>query len=251
MTVPTGRQIVLDTETTGLSPNDGHRIVEIGAIELINLHPTGNTFHHYINPEREIPEESTRIHGITDDRVAGCPHFLGIVDAFLAFIGDSPLVIHNAPFDMGFINAELSRCGRNPLDEHPVVDTLIEARRRHPRQRNSLDALCRRYGIDNAHRTLHGALLDSEILAEVYVAMLGGHQIVLNGLEERWGGDVRQTEEVVEKSFGGGGLIPEGCQLPMGRTPLLINATADEMEAHQHILERLGDTRIWQDNGDS
>jgi len=240
------RQIVLDTETTGLSPADGHRVIEIGAVELVNLHPTGHTFQAYLNPERDIPEESIRIHGITNEQVAGCPRFWEVVEDFLGFLGADPLVIHNAAFDLAFLNHELGLTGRPPLDGHPVVDTLAEAKRRHPRQRNSLDALCRRYNVDNAQRTVHGALLDAQILADVYVAMLGGHQTTLTGLESAWGaGAEAEGETAAEAVYG---LIPAGALLPADRRPLLARATPEELEAHALLLERLGDARIWHES---
>jgi len=239
------RQIVLDTETTGLSPEEGHRILEIGAVELVNLHPTGVTFQRYLNPERDIPEESVRIHGITAERVAGCPCFWEVADDLLAFVGQSPLVIHNAAFDLAFLNHELVVAGRPPLGGHPVVDTLAEAKRRHPRQRNSLDALCRRYNVDNAHRTLHGALLDAEILADVYVAMLGGHQTWLMGLEKEWGEAAGAAAEA--QGEGAYSLIPAGARLPAGRRPLLARATDEELRAHAALLTRLGEACIWRD----
>ncbi len=239
------RQIVLDTETTGLSPSEGHRIVEIGAVELINLHPTGKHFQVYLNPEREIPEESIRIHGITNEQVADAPRFAEVVDAFLAFIGNDPLVIHNAPFDMGFLNHELALAGKPGLADHPVIDTLQEAKRRHPRQRNNLDALCKRYGIDNAHRTLHGALLDSEILADVYVTMLGGHQTVLSGLEERWGGAGPSATVEQKPVVALSGLLPQGAALPEGRRAVVASVSIEELDAHRAILDRLGEARIW------
>jgi len=243
------RQIVLDTETTGLSPEEGHRIIEIGAVELVNLHPTGATFHHYLNPEREIPEESIRIHGITAERVAGCPRFWEVADALLAFIGGDPLVIHNAAFDLAFLNSELALAGHPSLEGQPVVDTLAEAKRRHPRQRNNLDALCRRYNVDNAQRILHGALLDAEILADVYVAMLGGHQTWLMGLEKEWG----EADGAAAEGSGAAQaeaaytLLPPGACLPAGRRPLLARATEEELRAHAALLARLGDSRIWRD----
>lgn len=241
------RQIVLDTETTGLSPDEGHRIIEVGAVELINLHPTGNTFQAYLNPERDIPEESVRIHGITNEKVAGCPRFWEVVDDLLAFVGSDPLVIHNAAFDLAFLNHELELSGRPSLEDHPVVDTLIEAKRRHPRQRNSLDALCRRYNVDNSHRAVHGALLDAEILADVYVAMLGGHQTSLAGLEQEWGGGMAAEGESDAGPGPALGLIPPGASLPENRRPLLARATPEELQAHTLLLTRLGDGCIWRE----
>jgi DNA polymerase-3 subunit epsilon len=249
MTRAAERLIVLDTETTGLSPEEGHRIVEIGAVELVNLHPTGATFQAYLNPDREIPEESSRIHGITDEKVAACPRFWERADDLLAFLGDAPLVIHNAAFDLAFLNHELTLCGRPTLDGRAVVDTLTEARRRHPRQRNSLDALCRRYNVDNAHRTLHGALLDAEILADVYVAMRGGHQTWMSGLDRQWGGEAGADGEPAAETVHG--LIPAGAALPANRRPLLARATAEELEAHALLLQRLGEARIWHDTAEA
>ncbi len=172
--------IMLDTETTGLSPHHGDRIVEIGAVRVSRrkIHHE-DVFHHYLNPERHIPEEVVRIHGIRDEDVRDAPRFADIADAFLAFIRDATLVIHNAPFDLGFLMHELRLAGRSDLTDVPVIDSLQFARSRHPQQRNSLDALCDRYGIDRRHRKRHGALLDAELLAEVYLAMTGGRQFSL------------------------------------------------------------------------
>ncbi|MBK1642794.1 DNA polymerase III subunit epsilon [Chromatium okenii] len=176
------RQIVLDTETTGLSAEEGHRLIEIGCVELVDRRLTGNRFHQYLQPEREIDAEATKVHGITRAFLADKPRFAEIAAEFLAYIGDAELIIHNAPFDVGFLNHELRRWqpGLPTIAERGAVcDTLVLARQRHPGQRNSLDALCKRYQIDNAQRTLHGALLDAEILAEVYLAMTGG-QVTLH-----------------------------------------------------------------------
>jgi len=171
------RQVVLDTETTGLEPKEGHRIIEIGCVELIDRRLTDRRFHFYINPERAIEKEAVQVHGIDNQFLADKPLFAEIVDGFIEFIEDSEVIIHNAPFDVGFINAELDRLDGHygKLEDHcRVLDTLQLARRKHPGQRNSLDALCKRYQIDNSHRDLHGALLDAEILAHVYLAMTGG-----------------------------------------------------------------------------
>lgn len=176
------REIVLDTETTGLDPAAGHRIVEIGAIELVDHLPTGRHWQQYVDPQRDMPEEARRVHNLSREFLSQFPPFEAIVDAFLDFVGDSTLVIHNAAFDLRFLNAELARCGREPLPASRVVDTLLLAQRRFPGQPNSLDALCRRFGVDASARTYHGALLDSEILAEVYLHLIGGRQAVL-GLE--------------------------------------------------------------------
>jgi len=173
------REIVLDTETTGLDPQTGDRLVELGCIELFNSLPTGETFHRYIDPERDMPAEAFRVHGLSREFLTGKPKFAEIAEEFLAFIGDAKLVIHNAEFDMKFLNAELKRAGLAPLTFERVIDTLSLARRKHPGAPNSLDALCARYGIDNSRRTKHGALLDSEILAEVYLELSGGRQAAL------------------------------------------------------------------------
>ena len=170
------REIVLDTETTGLDPENGDRIVEIGAVELFNHVPTGRTFHHYINPERPMAEEAFQIHGLGDAFLADKPRFAEIAAEFVAFMGDSRLVAHNAAFDFRFLNAELARCGVQAIAWERVVDTLALARQKFPGSPCSLDALCRRFAIDNSARTLHGALLDSEILAEVYLELVGGRQ---------------------------------------------------------------------------
>lgn len=170
------REIVLDTETTGMNPTGGDRVVEIGALELINHMPTGKTFHAYLNPERDMPEGAYRVHGLSIDFLADKPLFHEIADEMLAFFGDARLIIHNADFDMGFLNAELVRIGRDPLPADRALDTVRLARRKFPGAPASLDALCRRFDIDNAHRTLHGALLDSELLAEVYLQLIGGRE---------------------------------------------------------------------------
>ena len=176
------RQVILDTETTGIDPKDGHRLVEIGAVEMVNRRLTGNTYHQYINPERHIDAEVVAVHGIDDEKVANEPVFAAIADEFWNFIVGAELVIHNAPFDVGFIDHELERLNKarggdplGPVAEHcTILDTLSLARQKHPGQRNNLDALCKRYEVDNGQRVLHGALLDAEILADVYLAMTGG-----------------------------------------------------------------------------
>ena len=184
--VVSNRIVVLDTETTGLSPQEGHRIIEIGCVELINRRLTGNRFHVYINPDRTIDQGAIEVHGITNQFLEGKQRFKDIVDDFVAFIKDAELVIHNAPFDVGFINYEFSRLSdqaRSVETYSTVFDTLAYARKKHPGQRNSLDALCKRYAIDNSHRDLHGALLDAEILADVFLLMTGGQSSLLDESE--------------------------------------------------------------------
>ncbi len=170
------REIVLDTETTGMDPEEGHRLVEIGCVELVNHIPTGNNLHLYFNPMRDVPEEVVKVHGLTNEFLADKPLFSEKVDEFLEFIKEDALVIHNAAFDMKFLNAELKSAGMKPLTKNQVIDTLPMAREKFPGQAANLDALCRRFKIDNSNRTLHGALLDSELLAEVYLELIGGRQ---------------------------------------------------------------------------
>jgi len=181
------RQIVLDTETTGLEPSQGHRIIEIGCVELINRRQTSNYWHHYINPEREVDAGAYNVHGISNEFLQDKPHFAELADSFLAYIEGAELIIHNAPFDIGFLNRELSLLEQPgpPVQEIcRILDTLVMARQKHPGQKNNLDALCKRYEIDNSARTLHGALLDSEILAEVYLLMTGGQTALSLDTEE-------------------------------------------------------------------
>ena len=177
------RQIVLDTETTGLDPKQGHRIVEVAAIELVNRKVSDRNFHRYLNPEREVDAGAAEVHGLTLDRLQDEPKFAEIAPALLAFVCDAELIIHNAPFDMGFLNAELARLGMPPLG-NAVIDTLKVAKELHPGKKNNLNALCDRYQIDNSHRTLHGALLDTELLAEVYLAMTRGQDSLLGDGDE-------------------------------------------------------------------
>jgi DNA polymerase III subunit epsilon len=226
------REIVLDTETTGLDPDTGDRIVEIGALELINHVPTGQTFQRYIDPERPMPQEAFAVHGLGDDFLKGKPVFAAVVDEFLAFIAQSPLVIHNASFDMKFLNAELKRQDRPQIPMSRAVDTLAIARSRFPGSPASLDALCRRFGIDNSVRTKHGALLDSEILAEVYLELIGG----------------RQPGLVLSASGGvGAAQAPTGLRQPLPRRerPLTPRRTADEAEAHAEFIAAMGESAIW------
>ncbi|UCC57004.1 MAG: DNA polymerase III subunit epsilon [Gammaproteobacteria bacterium] len=224
------RQIILDTETTGLEPSEGHRIIEIGCVELINRQITGNTWHQYIQPEREIDAGAIEVHGITNESLVDKPRFADIAGEFLEFIRDAELVIHNAPFDIGFLDHELKRLDSKmqPIAQRcSVVDTLVMARRKHPGQRNSLDALCKRYEIDNSQRELHGALLDAEILADVYLVMTGGQASL--SLDSHTDGSGTQAQDV--------------RRLPADRPPLrVITATADEQAAHDARLDAIGHT---------
>ena len=178
------REIIFDTETTGLSPAGGDRMVEIGCVEMFNRVETGRTFHAYFHPERTMPAEAQRVHGLSDAFLSDKPLFAHGVDDLLEFLGDAPLVAHNASFDFGFLNGELARCGRTHVHLDRMVDTIVLARTRHPGAKHSLDALCTRYGIDRSHRTLHGALLDAQLLAQVYVELTGGRQIGLTLVSE-------------------------------------------------------------------
>ncbi len=222
------RQIVLDTETTGLEPAQGHRIIEIGCVELIDRRQSGNNFHQYLQPDRTIDEAAVEVHGITDDFLADKPRFEDIVADFMDYLRGAELIIHNAPFDVGFINRELSLLGPSwgELAEHcSITDTLALARKMHPGQRNSLDALCKRYEIDNAHRQLHGALLDAEILADVYLAMTGGQAVLsLDGA----------------MSASGEGGTAAIRRLPAGRPALpVVRAVEEEWRQHQARLDAI------------
>jgi DNA polymerase-3 subunit epsilon len=222
------REIVLDTETTGLDPASGHRIVEIGGIELLNAIPTGEVFHAYLDPERDMPEEAFRVHGLSLEFLTGKPCFSAISEALLAFLGDAKIVAHNAEFDMRFINAELARLDREPIGTHRVVDTLTLARRRFPGASNSLDALCVRFGVDASRRVRHGALLDAEILAEVYAELCGGRQAAL--------------------VFGGAlsGAGRGGDALRTSRAaPLAPKLTPEEFAAHEIFVNTLGGKALW------
>lgn len=216
------RQVVLDTETTGLSPAQGHRIIEIGCLEIVNRELTGRQFHQYINPQRAVDEAAVAIHGITDDFLLDKLVFSEIVDSFIEFIADSELIIHNAPFDVGFLNHEFKLVNESfgrVKDHATVIDTLAMARRKHPGQANSLDALCRRYRVDRSHRELHGALLDSELLAQVYLLMTGGQtQLFSSGAKSREG-----AEQEVEKV----GPTGQAHELPVRK------ASAAESERHE------------------
>ena len=225
------REIVLDTETTGFDPESGDRIVEIGAIELIGHMPTDNVFHEYIDPERAMPQEAFEVHGLGDDFLRGKPKFAEIGRRFLDFVGDAKLVIHNTAFDMKFLNAELKWMGLPQLPYDQAVDTLDIARRRFPGSPASLDALCRRFGIDNSSRTLHGALLDSEILAEVYLELIGGRQP-----------DFALSTHANTSSASG----PDTGWTPPPRPRALGSRISDaESEAHAAFVEKLGDQTLW------
>lgn len=225
------REIVLDTETTGFEPEQGDRIVEIGAVELFNHVPTGETYHQYINPERAMPQEAFEVHGLGDEFLRDKPKFAQIGQAFLDFVGDAKLVIHNASFDMKFLNAELGWMGLPKLPMDQAIDTLMIARKKFPGSPASLDALCRRFNIDNSARTLHGALLDSEILAEVYLELIGGKQPDF-GLATASGSDGRKASD--EK------WRPR--QRPAALASLL---TEKEAAAHAEFVEQLGDGALW------
>ncbi|TXL01059.1 DNA polymerase III subunit epsilon [Methylococcaceae bacterium HT1] len=230
-----GRQVVLDTETTGLNPKEGHRIIEIGCVELVSRRLTDRQFHMYINPERVVDEGAIEVHGITNEFLQDKPLFKEVVDDFLDFIRGAELVIHNAPFDVGFIDNEFSLVNSNVKqisDICTVFDSLVYARKKHPGQRNSLDALCKRYGINNSHRDLHGALLDSEILSDVYLLMTGGQ---LSMLEEDDASGAGQ-EQVIQR-------------LSSDSPPLtVIQCSDDELVEHQKtlaMLEKLSGACLW------
>jgi DNA polymerase-3 subunit epsilon len=227
------REIVLDTETTGFDPLTGDRLVEIGCIELMNHIPTGKNFHRYLNPEREMPEAAFRIHGLSTEFLADKPKFPDVVEDFLAFLDDAPLVIHNAEFDMKFINFELERAGRRALPMQRAVDTVAMARRKFPGAPASLDALCKRFNIDNSNRTLHGALLDAQLLADVYLELLGGRQTGLTlSAEENASGDMNFARRADPKG-------DRPSRLPRPHAP-----TAEELAAHAAFLAKLKDP-LW------
>lgn len=224
------REIVLDTETTGFEPSQGDRIVEIGAVELLNHMPTGRTYHQYINPERAMPKSAFEVHGLGDEFLSDKPLFKDIAQAFIDFIGETQLVIHNASFDMKFLNAELKWVNRPELPMSQSLDTLAIARKKFPGANASLDGLCRRFGIDNSSRTLHGALLDSEILAEVYLELLGGRQ----------SGFILAAETTSQSAN------PDEAWRPRPRpTPLASNLTKEEAAAHEIFVKDMGDGAIW------
>ena len=222
------REIILDTETTGLDPIRGHRLVEIGCVELEGHLPTGNNFHRYINPERDMPDEAFRVHGLSADFLSDKPIFAEVVADFLEYIGDAPLIIHNADFDMGFINAELARLGFAPVPKSRAIDTVMMARKRFPGAQVNLDALCRRFEVDLSRRTLHGALLDAELLAEVYLQLLGGRQPGFELAVNRPGAPVKGTI-AVQRDF---------------RPPRPHAPTDEELAAHQSFIGKLKNA-IW------
>jgi DNA polymerase-3 subunit epsilon len=224
------REIVLDTETTGLSPADGDRLVEIGCVELINHIPSGRHYHVYINPQRSMPEEAFRVHGLSEEFLSDKPLFSAVAGDFLDFIGDAKLIIHNAAFDIGFLNAELKKAGR-PILANEVIDTVMVARAKHPGSRVSLDALCKLYGIDNSRRTLHGALLDSEILAEVYLELIGGKQVSL--------------ALIAENRVSGADAIAARADVAPRPVPLVRKITEAERAAHAAMVAKLGPDSLW------
>ncbi|GIZ53592.1 DNA polymerase III subunit epsilon [Noviherbaspirillum aridicola] len=218
------RQIVLDTETTGLNPRSGDRIIEVGCVEIVNRRLTGNNFHTYINPERDSEEGALAVHGLTTEFLSDKPKFAEIAGELLDYVRGAEIIIHNAPFDLGFLDAEFERLGLPPFAQHveQVSDTLVQAKELHPGKRNSLDALCDRYGISNAHRTLHGALLDAELLAEVYLAMTRGQ----NSLSMDLGG--------IEQEAGAAAVE----DVPLGDI-VVLRATEDELAEHEALLDKL------------
>jgi len=224
------REIVFDTETTGLDPLAGDRLVEIGCIELFNRFPTGKTFHGYFNPERDMPESALKIHGLTVDFLNNQPLFAHRVAELIDFLGDAQLVAHNAMFDLAFLNAELERAGRPAVSRDRTVDTLLIARRKHPGAANRLDDLCARYAVDNSRRTKHGALLDAELLAEVYVELIGARQAQLI---------LSQAPAIVAP-----GEIIAVRERPM---PLPSRLTADAQAAHRRFIASLGEKAVWRD----
>jgi DNA polymerase-3 subunit epsilon len=225
------REIVFDTETTGLDPLQGDRLVEIGCIELVNRFPTGKVFHCYFNPQRDMPEQAFRIHGLSGEFLKDKSLFADKVEELIAFLSDAQLVVHNAMFDLGFLNAELERAGRAAVNRERMVDTLVIARRKHPGGSNRLDDLCARYAIDNSRRTKHGALLDAELLAEVYVELIGARQASLV-LSQAAAPTVTAGEAIVVRERA---------------VPLAARVTDEERAAHRRFIVTLGDGAIWRD----
>jgi DNA polymerase-3 subunit epsilon len=231
------REIVLDTETTGLDPLRGDRLVEIGCVELLNRIPSGQTFHRYLNPQRDMPAEAFAVHGLSAEFLADKPLFADVADDLIAFIGDAPLVIHNASFDIGFINAELDRCGKGAIARDRLVDTLMLARRKFVGVRNSLDDLCARYRIDNSKRTKHGALLDAELLADVYLELI----------------EARQAQLGLAASVTAAAAAREQSVVSVRAVALVPRLTDADLAAHREFVATLGDKAIWSDyaGGDS
>lgn len=229
------RQIVLDTETTGLEPAQGHRIIEIGCVEIVNRRITENTWHQYINPEREIDEGAFEVHGISNEFLLDKPKFIDVVADFMAFVNGAELVIHNAPFDIGFLNHELAMVDAvwGKMSDHcSITDSLVMARQRHPGQKNNLDALCKRYEVNNARRELHGALLDAELLAEVYLRMTGGQVTLSLGGQENVVGQMHVASPI--------------RRVDTNRPALkVIRASVDDLAAHAESLKLLGDGCLW------
>ena len=227
------REIVFDTETTGLEPLKGDRLVEIGAVELFNHLPTGRDFHVYINPERSMPEEAFRVHGLSSEFLADKPLFSAVVDEFLEFIDGAMLIAHNANFDIAFLNAEFARLGKPVIAPERVIDTLALARRKHPKAANTLDALCSRYGIDTSSRTVHGGLIDSVLLADVYLELIGGRQP-----------DLVLVPDTVAEVNADGGLIIVTAPQPRP-VPRAFRVTPQEQAAHKAFIAKIGDGALW------
>ncbi|MDE2577688.1 MAG: DNA polymerase III subunit epsilon [Hyphomicrobiales bacterium] len=228
MTGKNFREIILDTETTGLDPATGDRVIEIGAVEIIDGLPTGAHFHVYIDPQRDVPEGAVAVHGITTQFLKGKPLFEHVVEEFLLFIGDDRIVAHNASFDLKFLNAELALARRDPIGAARVVDSLALAQRKHPGQKNSLDALCMRYGVDASRRVRHGALTDAELLAEVYLELCGGRQSTLS---------LHAAEAEVEQAL--------GDMLRERPAPLAARLAAEALSAHRALIEKMGEGAKW------
>jgi DNA polymerase III subunit epsilon len=225
------REIVLDTETTGLDPFNGDRLVEIGCIELVNRIPSGQTFHAYLNPERGMPAEAFAVHGLSEEFLKDKPLFAAVADEFLGFLGEAPLVIHNAGFDIGFLNAELERAGRPLIGRERLIDTLLIARRKHAGASNRLDDLCVRYSIDHSRRTKHGALLDAELLAEVYVELIGA----------------RQAQLVLSQTTAPNPAPGAPIRIRVRPAPLAPRLSAADQAAHRQFIATLGEAAIWRD----
>jgi DNA polymerase-3 subunit epsilon len=226
------REIVFDTETTGLDPFQGDRLVEIGCIELINRFPSGKTFHCYFNPERDMPESAFKIHGLSIEFLKDKPLFTHKVEELIAFLGEAPLIAHNAMFDLGFLNAELERAGRTGVSRERMIDTLLIARRKHPGGSNRLDDLCVRYSIDNSRRTKHGALLDAELLAEIYVELIGARQASLI---------LAQATVTPDRAVG------EPIVVRQRPAPLAERLSDEVRAAHRRFVATLGEGAIWRD----